>query len=183
MFSSLRLSFYLKLSGRSGRSCLLSLLLGYNVSQYTDYSRETMQLMHWPGVVRYSCLLQSIAIALLLLFVSTLFFTKTGGILPYLNSLTLRYYPCPLKYLCFLVTFAIGRIENRSSSTCSHSIHDISNLILHCPAIYSLCRLLFVTLRSLFQDFKSGAASGVSWSSAILPSLGRGRVTTTTKTT
>ena len=46
----LHLSFYLNLSGRSGRNCLLSppVLLSYNGSPDTCSSRETTRLMSWP---------------------------------------------------------------------------------------------------------------------------------------
>ena len=52
-----RLSFYLNLSGRSGRNCLLSLsvLSGYNESPDTHSSWETTRLMNWRDGERYSC--------------------------------------------------------------------------------------------------------------------------------
>ena len=52
----LRLSFYLKLSGRSGRNCLLfpPALSGYNVSTDTRFSRGTTRLMSWPDGEHYS---------------------------------------------------------------------------------------------------------------------------------
>ena len=71
----------------------------------------------------------------------------------------------------------IGRIENPSCSACGHSSQDASHLILHCPATDSLRRLLFVSLRPLVQTLGSCPASGAPWSSAMPPSLGRGRVT------
>ena len=45
----------------------------------------------------------------------------------------------------------IGRIENPSCSACGHSSHDISHLILHCPATDSLRRLFFVDCLSLYD--------------------------------
>ena len=39
----------------------------------------------------------------------------------------------------------IGRIENPSCSVCGHSSHDISHLILHCPATESLATLCHST--------------------------------------
>ena len=71
----------------------------------------------------------------------------------------------------------IGRIENPSCSACGHSSQDTSHLILHCPAMDSLRCSLFVSLRSLVQTLGSCPASGAPWSSAMPPSLGRGRVT------
>ena len=65
----------------------------------------------------------------------------------------------------------IGRIENPSCSACGYSSQDTSHLILHCPATDSL------------RSLGSCPASGAPWSSAKLPSQGRGRVTTTTDET
>ena len=46
----LHLFFYLKLSGRSGRNCLLSpVQSGYNGSQGTCFSWRMTQLMSWPN--------------------------------------------------------------------------------------------------------------------------------------
>ena len=74
----------------------------------------------------------------------------------------------------------IGRIENPSCSACGHSSQDISHLILHCPATDSVPLTLWrlsVSLRPLVQTLGSCPASGAPWSSAMPPSLGRGRVT------
>ena len=69
----------------------------------------------------------------------------------------------------------IGRIEDPCCSACRHSFQDISHLILHCPD--SLCRSLFDdSLAPLVQTLGSCLASGVPWSSAMPPSLERGRV-------
>ena len=81
--------------------------------------------------------------------------------------------------------FRNGRIENPSGSTSGHLSQDTSRLILHCPATDSLCRSLWqflwqfsVSLRPLVQALGSCLASGVPWSSAMPPSLGRGQETT-----
>ena len=61
---------------------------------------------------------------------------------------------------------------------------DTSHFILHCPATDSLRRSLWrlsVSLRPLVQALQSFPVSGAPWSSAMLPSLGRGRVTTRSK--
>ena len=74
----------------------------------------------------------------------------------------------------------IGRIGNPSCSDCRHLSQDTSHLILHCPATDSLRRSLFgvsVSVRPLVQTLGSCPASGAPWSSAMPPSLGRGRVT------
>ena len=75
----------------------------------------------------------------------------------------------------------IGRIENPSCSACLHSSQDVSHVILLCPATDSLLTpltlwRLSVSLRPLVQTLGSCQASGALWSSAMPPSLGRGRV-------
>ena len=72
----------------------------------------------------------------------------------------------------------IGRIENPFCSACGHSSQEISHLILHCPTTDSLRRSLFgdLSVRPLVQTLGSFPASGAPWSSAMPPSLGRGRV-------
>ena len=63
----LHLSFYIKLCGRSGRNCLLSLsvLSGYNGSPDTRFSQGPTRLMSWPDGVRCLRPLQSLAVSLL----------------------------------------------------------------------------------------------------------------------
>ena len=100
----LRLSFYLNLSGRSGRNYFLSppVLSGYNGSPDTRFSRETTRLMSWPDGERYSCLLQYLVVSLLL----SLVFSWIEGVLFYLNSSIHRFPRFPLQKLCFLVMLA-----------------------------------------------------------------------------
>ena len=87
----LHLFSYLKLSGRSGRNCLLSTVLsGYNESTDTRFSRGTTRLTSLPDRERYLRPPQSLAVPLLLFFVSTLVFSRTGGVLSQRNSLTHR---------------------------------------------------------------------------------------------
>ena len=85
--SLLHLSFYLKLSGRSGRNCLLSspVLSDYNGSPDTRFSRGTTRMMSWPDGERPP---QSLVVSLLLSIVFTLVFSRTGGVPSHLNSLT-----------------------------------------------------------------------------------------------
>ena len=62
----LQLSFYLKLSGRSDRNCLLSPVLSdCNGSPDTRFSRGTTRLMSWPDGERYLHSLLSLVISLL----------------------------------------------------------------------------------------------------------------------
>ena len=75
----------------------------------------------------------------------------------------------------------IGRMENPSCSVCEHSFQDTFHLILHCSSglFAPLDSLqLFVSQQSLVQTLGSCPASGAPWSSAMPPSLGRGRVAT-----
>ena len=75
-------SFYHKFFGRSGRNGLLSpsVLSAYNGSQDTHFSGETTWLMSWPDLERYLRPLQSLIISLLLSLLSTLVFSRTGGV-------------------------------------------------------------------------------------------------------
>ena len=81
--------------------------------------------------------------------------------------------------------FRIGRIDSLFCSAYGPSSQDTSHLILHCPATDSASLALWrlsVSLRPLVQTLESCLASGAPWSSAMPPSLGRCRVTTTTTT-
>ena len=104
----LHLSFYFKLCGRSGRNCLLSppVLSGYNGSPDTCFSWGTMQLTSLPDGKRYSCPPQSLVVSLLLSLVSTLVFSRTGGVLSFRNILAHRFPRFPLRNLCSLVMLA-----------------------------------------------------------------------------
>ena len=118
---------------------------------------------------------QSLVVSFLLSLVSTLVFSRTGGVLSHLNSLTLlgrevpsisteelvlpRHAGCVLFGLrCNGHSLPLGsylsridRIENPSCSACVHSSQDISHFILHCPATDSLRRLLFGDSLSLYD--------------------------------
>ena len=104
-----RLSFYLNLSGRSGRNCLLSplVLSGHNGSSDIRFSRGTTGLVSWPDVERYLRPLQSLVVSLVLSLVSTPFFSRTGGVLSHRNSSTHRPTRFPLRNLCSLITLAV----------------------------------------------------------------------------
>ena len=102
-------SFYLKLSGRSGRNCLLSppVLSGYNGSPDTHFSRGTSRLISWPDGECYLRPLQSLVAYFLLSLVSTLLISRTGGVLSHLNSSAHRLPQFPLRNLCSFVTLAV----------------------------------------------------------------------------
>ena len=110
--SLLHLFSYLKLCGRSGRNCHLSppVLSGYNVSPDTRFSRGTTRLMSLPDGVRYLRPPLSLVVSLLLPLVSTLVFSRTGGILSLPNILTHRFPRFPLRNLCSLVMLAVSSL-------------------------------------------------------------------------
>ena len=56
-----------------------------------SFSRGTTRLMSWPDRERYLCLLQCLVVFLLLSLVSTIIFSRTGGVLSHLISLTHRF--------------------------------------------------------------------------------------------
>ena len=116
--------------------------------------------MNWPDGKRFSCLLLSLVVSLLLFFISTLVFSRTGGVLSHQNSSTYRFPSvsheklvlprharCALSHFCCnehclpLSSYLtrIRRIENPSCSACGHPSQDTSYLILYCPGIQPLC--------------------------------------------
>ena len=107
----LHLSFYLKLSGRSGRNCLLSPVLSdYNGSSDARFSRVTTRLMSLPDGERYLRPLQSLVVSLLL---STLVFSRTGGVLSHRSILTHRFPRFPPRNLCSLDMLAVSSLSLR----------------------------------------------------------------------
>ena len=195
-YSLLQLSCYLKLCGRSGRNCLFShpVLSGYNGSPNTRLSRGMTRLMSWPDGERNLHPLQSLVVSLLLSLVSTLVFSRTGGVLSHRSSLTHRLPQFLPRKLCALVMLAVRFLssvkffslqdwQNRESflqrlwtfvpgHLSSHSA--MSSYGLFGPL--TLCQHP-VSLRPLVQTLESCSVSGAPWSPAIPPCLGRGRVT------
>ena len=114
----LHLSSYLKLCGRSGRNGLLSppVLSGYNGSPDTCFSRGTTRLMSWPDWKCYLHPPQSLVVSLLF-FESTLVFSRAGGILSHLNSLTHGFPRFPLRNFCFLVMLAVSSLVFAATDT------------------------------------------------------------------
>ena len=115
----LHLSFYLKLSSRSGRNCLFfpSVLSGYNGSPDTCFFRGTKQLMSWPDGERYSCPPQSLVVSLLLSLVYTLLFSQAGGILSHINSSTHRFPRFPPRNLCSFVMLTVFSLVYAATDT------------------------------------------------------------------
>ena len=127
--------------------------------------------MSWPDKERYLRPPLSLVVSLLLSLVSTLVFSRTGGVLSHRSILTQvpsisteelvlpRHARCVLSRLrcnghsLLLGSYLsrIGRLENPSCSACGHSSQDISHLILHCPATDSLRRSLFGDSLSLYD--------------------------------
>ena len=117
--SLLHLSCYLKLCGRSGRTCVLSppVLSGYNGSPDTRFSRGTTQLMSLPDGERCLRPPQSLVVSLLLSLVSTFVFYRTGGVLSLQSILTHRYPRFPLRNLCSLVMLAVSSLVFAATDT------------------------------------------------------------------
>ena len=110
---------YLKLCGRSGRNCLLSppVLSDYNGSPDTHFSRGTTRQMNWPDRERYLRSLQSLVVSLLLSLVSSLVFSRTGGVMSHRNSLTHRFSRFPPRNLCSLVMLAVSSLVFAATDT------------------------------------------------------------------
>ena len=117
--SLLHLSCYLKLCGRSDRNCLLSppVLSDYNGSPDTRFSQGMTRLMSLPDGVRYLRPPQSLVVFLLLLLVSTLVLSRTGGVLSHRSSLTHRFPRFPLRNLCSLVMLAVSSFVFAATDT------------------------------------------------------------------
>ena len=124
LYPLLHLSSYLKLCGRSGRNCLLSssVLPGYNGSPNTRFSRGTTRLMSLPDGERYLRPPLSLVVYLLLSLVSTLLFSRTGGVPSHLNSLTHRFLRFPLRSLCSLVMLAVFSLVYAATDTAFFSV-------------------------------------------------------------
>ena len=129
----LHLSFYFSLFGRSGKNCLLSppVPSGYNGFPDTRFSRETTRLMSWPDGECYLRLLQSLVVSLLLSFVSTLVFSRTGGVLSHRNSSTNRFPRLPPRNLCSFVTLAFNGVTQqlKSKNTTQRAELSFQNLV------------------------------------------------------
>ena len=92
-------------------------LSGYNSSPDTHFSRGTTWLMSWPGGERYSCPLELLVDPLFLSLVSTLLFSRTGGVLSHRNSSTHRFSRFPLSNLCFLVSLTVFSLVFAATDT------------------------------------------------------------------
>ena len=120
---------------------------------------------------RYLRPLQSLVVSLLLSLVSTLLFSRTGGVLSHLNSLAHRFPRFPPRNLCSLVMLAVSSFIFAATDTAffwvfiSLGLAELRILtaapvdtrprtplfILHCPATDSLRRSLFGDSLSLYD--------------------------------
>ena len=81
----------------------LSCSIRLHGSPDTRFSRGTTRLTSWPDGDRYLRPPQSLAVSLHLSFVTTLVFSRTGGVLSHQNSLTHRFRQFSPRNLCSLV--------------------------------------------------------------------------------
>ena len=107
------------LSGRYDRNCLFSptVLSDYNGSPDTRFYRRTTRLMNWSDRECFLRPLQSLVVSLLLSLVSTLVFSRTGGVLSHLNSLTHRFPQFPPRNLCSFVILAVFSLVYATTDT------------------------------------------------------------------
>ena len=114
----LHLSFYHKLSGSSGRNHLLFLSVpsGCNGSPDIRFSRGTTRLMSLPDGKCYLPSPQSRAVFLLSL-ISTLLFSRTGGVLSHRNSSTHRFPRFPPRNLRSLIMLAVFSLVYAATDT------------------------------------------------------------------
>ena len=143
-------------------------------------------------------------LSLILSLVPTLLFSRTGYVLSHRNSSTHRLPRFPPRNLCSLVTVVVFSLVFAATDTASVkllSLKDWQNrgsFLQHLwtlvPGYLSFCTVqlrticaarssvtLCLSLRPLIQALGSCPVSEAPWSSAMPSSIGRGRVTATTK--
>ena len=134
--------------------------------------------MSWPDGERYLRPLQSLVVSLLVSLVSTLVFSRTGGVLFHRDLLTHRFPRFSPRNLCFLITFAVfslvlaatdtvsclvlisvGLAESRILSAAPANTRPRTPLIsFSLVQLRTLCTAHFLTTLCLFTT--SGSGSG-----------------------
>ena len=201
----LHLSFYLNISGRFSRNCVLSspVLSGYNGSPDTRFSQGTMRLMSWPDGERYSYPLQSLVVSLFHLSHPLLSFSNWGRTFlskffdTQLVSIFTEELDCApsSRSLCSpssllqptqpnIKLLSLQDWQNQETLQRLWTLvpgHLLSHSALSSYGLFAPLALwqLSVSLRPLVQALESYLASRAPWSSAMPPSPGRGRVATT----
>ena len=109
--SQTRWQIWLELPSLSSCSIRLQWVPGYL------FLPGKMRLMSWPDGERYSRPPPSLVVSLLLSLVSTLVFSRIGGVLSHQNSLTYRFPRFPPRNLCSLVTVAVFSLVFAATNT------------------------------------------------------------------
>ena len=104
-------------NGVGDRTTTLRRLLIVNWSRFSQGMTRLMSC--WPDEKRYLCPLQFIVVSLLLSLVSTLLFSRTGGVLSHPNSSTNRFPRFPPRNLCSLITLALCSLVFAATDTAS----------------------------------------------------------------
>ena len=92
-------------------------LSGYNGSPDTCFSWRTTRLMSWPDGERYSHPLQFFVASLLFFYVSTFFFSRTGGVLSHRNSSTHMFPRFSPRNFCSLAMFTVFSLVYAATDT------------------------------------------------------------------
>ena len=99
------------------QSYQLSGLQFYNGSPDTRFFQTTTRLMNWPDREGYLFPQKSLVVTLLLSLVYTFLFSRIGGVLSHLNSLTHRFPRFPPRNLCFHVMLALFSLTFAATDT------------------------------------------------------------------
>ena len=98
-------------------SSLSSCSIRLQWSPDTRFYRGTTRLMSWPDRERYLRPPQSLVVSLLLSLVSSLLFSRTGGVLSHLNSWTHWFLQFPPRNLCSLAVLAVFSLVYAATNT------------------------------------------------------------------
>ena len=117
-FPFLRPSCYLTLSATSGRNYHFShsLSSGCNRFSVIYFFQKMAWPMSWPDWVPCSSHILTHIVSYLPL-VSTLFFSRTGGVLSHQNCSTQRLLQCSLMSLCFIVKLLVSSLDFAATDT------------------------------------------------------------------